>query len=179
MIKIRPERPDDITAIHGVNEEAFGEPTEAKLVDTLRATCPGGLSLVALAENEIVGHILFTPVTVQCEKGEVRGMGLAPMAVLPEHQRRGIGSRLVETGLERLRRQGCPFVIVLGQKVAVKLGIPIRTHVRDVDIANSAICLFSNVAPVVLHPVPIANGAFCARRLDADRARRAAVFLRH
>jgi len=114
VITIRPEQPDDIPAVHSINEKAFGQPTEANLVDTLRAACPKALSLVALSDGRIVGHILFTPVTIQTTTGEIQGMGLAPMAVVPERQRQGIGSHLVEAGLKALRQQACPFVIVLG-----------------------------------------------------------------
>ena len=114
MVTIRKEQPSDIPAVHAINEEAFGQPTEADIVDAIRAACPDALSLVALTGEEPVGHIFFSPVTIQSEKGGVTGMGLAPMAVLPAHQRQGIGSRLVHTGLDTLRRDGCPFVIVLG-----------------------------------------------------------------
>ena len=86
---------------------------EADLVDRLRAACPGALSLVASNESA-VGHILFTPVTVECEGVRVVGMGRAPMAVLPDYQRQGIGTQLVTSGLEILRTCGCPLVVVVG-----------------------------------------------------------------
>jgi len=114
MITIRSEQPDDVTAVYSINGKAFGQTTEANLVDTLRAACPHALSLVALSDGQVVGHILFTPVTIQGAKGEIQGMGLAPMATAPERQRQGIGSRLIEAGLKVLRQQACPFVIVLG-----------------------------------------------------------------
>jgi putative acetyltransferase len=114
MMSIRRERPEDMAAIRTVNEAAFGQSTEADIVDALRATCPDLLSLVAESAGEIVGHILFSPVTVEGGSQYRHGMGLAPMAVMPDRQRQGIGSRLVETGLEILRRKGCSFVIVLG-----------------------------------------------------------------
>jgi putative acetyltransferase len=97
-----------------VLEAAFPEPTEADLVDRLRVSCPEGLSLVAIEDEELVGHILFTPVVIETAEGAIRGYGLAPMAVLPEFQRKGIGSALVREGLRRLRSSDCPFVIVLG-----------------------------------------------------------------
>jgi putative acetyltransferase len=114
MIVIRPEEPGDIAAVHEINEKAFGQPTEAHLVDSLRGACPDALSLVAVRDEGIVGHIFFTPVTVADDEQEITGMGLAPMAVLPDCQRQGVGSRLIEAGLEILRQRGCPFVIVLG-----------------------------------------------------------------
>ena len=117
-IAIRPEKPDDVPAIRRVNEQAFDKPTEAQLVDTLRRTCPDFLSLVAeddTAEGDtVVGHILFTPVIVECQGRQIVGMGLSPMAVLPAHQRRGIGSQLITHGLSALRERGCPFVVVVG-----------------------------------------------------------------
>ena len=72
------------------------------------------LSLVALMQNQVVGHILFTPVIVESEDNIVKGMALAPMAVLPEYQRQGIGSELIRTGIEKLKMRQCPFIIVLG-----------------------------------------------------------------
>jgi putative acetyltransferase len=114
MITIRPERPGDIASIRATHESAFGQDTEADIVDALRIACPEALSLVAVSEGAIVGHIFFSPVTVQGERGTIQGMGLAPLAVLPGRQRQGIGSRLVETGLRILRQKDCPFVIVLG-----------------------------------------------------------------
>jgi putative acetyltransferase len=92
---------------------AFGQPAEADLIEKLRRACTDGLSLVA-EEGDVVGHILFTPVTVEGAGRRVCGIGLAPMAVLPDWQRRGIGSQLVRQGLDILRRRGCPFVVVVG-----------------------------------------------------------------
>lgn len=114
MIKIRTERPEDVALVRVINEQAFGQPVEADLVDRLRRACPDALSLVADDGDIIAGHILFTPVVVESSERRVIGMGLAPMAVLPDRQRQGIGSKLVESGVELLRELGCPFVIVLG-----------------------------------------------------------------
>lgn len=115
MIKIREETEEDAPAIRRVHELAFGQPTEANIVDKLRTTtCPKMLSLVAVQDDEVIGHILFSPVILNSDQGEVQGMGLAPMAVLPAYQRKGAGTGLVEEGLKRLRQAGCPFVIVLG-----------------------------------------------------------------
>ena len=113
MASIRVEEPTDGLAVRAVNERAFEEPTEADLVDELRRTCRESLSLVAV-DDIVVGHILFTPAVVSCPDRRVVGMGLAPIAVAPEYQRRGIGSALVRRGLEMLNERGCPFVIVLG-----------------------------------------------------------------
>jgi putative acetyltransferase len=114
MVKIRKEQPQDIPLIHQVNKRAFGQVLEADLVDTLRQNCNDLLSMVAVVANEIVGHILFSSVTVEGEETTAEGMALAPMAVLPEYQRQGIDSELVRAGIARLTSSGCGFVIVLG-----------------------------------------------------------------
>jgi putative acetyltransferase len=113
VITIRPERPDDASAVRRLNELAFGQPAEADLVEKLRAACSDALSLVAVADD-VVGHILFTPVVVEGASRRVVGMGLAPMAVLPDRHRQGIGSQLVRRGLDMLHQRGCPFVVVVG-----------------------------------------------------------------
>lgn len=114
MIEIRLEQSGDAVSIHKVNELAFGQPTEAILVDTLRTTCPEALSLVATMDDEVVGQILFTPVTVAVPRKEIKGLGPAPISVLPEFQRRGIGSQFVRAGMEVLNKRSLPFVVVLG-----------------------------------------------------------------
>ena len=114
MVTVRLEKPEDTPQVRRVNSEAFGQSTEAGIVDELRRACPEALFLVAEDEGEIVGHIAFTPVVIDNPVAKVEGMGLAPMAVLPSRQRQGIGSRLVKTGLNRLRDSGCAYVIVLG-----------------------------------------------------------------
>jgi putative acetyltransferase len=110
---IRPERPGDVSRIRHANERAFGRPAEADLVERLRQGCADALSLVA-EDDAVVGHILFTPVVVEGTGQQVVGMGLAPLAVLPDRQRQGIGSQLVRRGLDILRERGCPFVVVVG-----------------------------------------------------------------
>jgi putative acetyltransferase len=112
-MEIRPENPEDASRVRHVNETAFGQPAEANLVDKLRQACPESLSLVA-EDAAVVGHILFTPVVVERAGRQLLGMGLAPMAVLPDFQRRGIGSQLVRRGLDILRERRCPFVVVVG-----------------------------------------------------------------
>ncbi len=114
MITIRPEQPGDIAAVRAINEAAFGEPTEATIVDSLRNTCPHTVSLVAVEDDRILGHIFFSPVFVSGRHGVTEGMGLAPMAVLPERQRQGIGSMLVKAGIDAMHERNCPFIIVLG-----------------------------------------------------------------
>lgn len=112
MTEIRRETAGDQAAVRRLNEAAFGQADEADIIDALRSACADCISFVAVDHGMVVGHILFSPVTV--DNSSVAGMGLAPMAVLPAHQRKGIGSLLVRHGLAHLRRSGCPFVIVLG-----------------------------------------------------------------
>jgi len=114
MINIRIESQEDVLQVHTLNEQAFGQPMEANVVDKLRRNCPEYLSLVAVDGKSMVGHILFTPAVIEDSGRKIEGMGLAPMVVTQDRQRQGIGSKLVRSGLEILREQGCPFVIVLG-----------------------------------------------------------------
>ncbi len=110
---IRQETAADIAAIHAVNAAAFETTAEADLVDSLRARAADVISFVAERDGEIVGHILFSPVSL-ASSPELKIMGLAPMAVAPSHQRSGIGSALVRAGLEQCKRQGAAAVVVLG-----------------------------------------------------------------
>ena len=114
MPRIRPEKPENIHAIHAVNEAAFPTRAEADLVDALRDQGAHVLSLVAVDGERVVGHILFTPAVIETESGPIDALGLAPMAVLPERQREGIGSRLVTEGLTQCTALHYPLVVVLG-----------------------------------------------------------------
>jgi putative acetyltransferase len=98
--------------VHHVTESAFETHVEVDLIDALRQV-PGIISLVAEHDDAVVGHILFSPVTL-ANHPDLSIMGLAPMAVAPQHQRRGIGTALVNTGLERCRALGFGAVAVLG-----------------------------------------------------------------
>lgn len=114
MINVRSETSDDIAAVRRINELAFARPDEAALVDTLRKVAQPFLSLVAIDKDEAVGHILFTRVSIEGDESGRLVLGLAPMAVLPQYQRKGIGSQLVRTGLKECSRIGCDAVVVLG-----------------------------------------------------------------
>ena len=131
LLSIRLELPADIEAVHTVEELAFGQPDEADLVEKLRSNAAPMISLVAVLgggvsgssdaasletnpNEQVVGHILFTPVTIQEEDQVHNAIGLGPLAVLPEYQRRGIGSMLVERGIETCRAAGHGIMVVLG-----------------------------------------------------------------
>ncbi len=111
---IRLETPDDIPTVRRVNEQAFDQSAEARLVDALRDHGAVTLSLVAERGGDIVGHILFSPAHIVGDHGEADAIALAPMAVLPKHQRTGIGTAMVNRGLDLLRETGHGLVIVLG-----------------------------------------------------------------
>ena len=104
----------DITSIRDVHIKAFGQNQEADIVDQLRQNCNDLLSLVAILKSQVVGHILFSPATIEGQGRNFSGMALAPMAVLPKYQKQGIGSELVRAGISKLKNRRCPFVLVLG-----------------------------------------------------------------
>ena len=112
-MKIRKEINEDSEKIFALNAIAFPSEVEARLVDRLRETATPFVSLLAEEDGEIKGHILFTPVTLDSAP-ELSMLGLAPMAVAPQFQNSGIGSRLVEAGLEECRKLDTQAVIVLG-----------------------------------------------------------------
>ncbi len=110
---IQSEKEKDIDSVFALNVKAFETPAEAKLVDILREQADPVISLVCEDNLEIVGHIMFSPVILSGHP-ELKVMGLAPMAVLPEHQRKGFGSELEETGLEQCKKLSYNAVVVLG-----------------------------------------------------------------
>jgi putative acetyltransferase len=114
MVLIGPEQSSDRDAIRHVHERAFKGSDEARLVEYLRDAGKAVISLVATCHEHVVGHILFSPVSIAINPRRIRGLGLAPIAVLPEYHRRGIGSQLVHRGLEESKEQGYDLVVVLG-----------------------------------------------------------------
>jgi putative acetyltransferase len=115
QIIIRPEKPPDIPGISEVNRQAFGTTVEANLVDALRSRGAVTFSLVAVRGEKIIGHILLSPVEIVSQGGSSTALGLGPIAVLPEEQRKGIGGRLIAAGLEECRQAGHEVVVVLGE----------------------------------------------------------------
>ena len=115
-VNIRPETTADYPAVRKVNLAAFDTATEADLADAMREAPEyvPELSLVAELDGKIVGHALFSEVTVVQERGELRALSLGPIAVLPDYQRRGIGSAMIEHGHRRGRELGYPFVVLIG-----------------------------------------------------------------
>lgn len=112
-VQIRAEEEKDWADVQAVNESAFETSAEAHLVAALREQVRPAVSLVAEDGRAIVGHIMFSPVALPGHP-ELKIMGLAPMAVAPEHQRKGIGSALVRAGLEECKKLGFGAVVVLG-----------------------------------------------------------------
>jgi putative acetyltransferase len=128
-MRIRPEVEADAAAVRAVNEAAFETRAEADLVEALRCKDVSLVSLVAEAEGGVIGHILFSPVTL-VEHAQLKVMGLAPMAVAPEHQRKGVGSALVRQGLARCKDLGYCAVVVVGHaKYYPRFGfVPAHLH---------------------------------------------------
>ena len=117
LLLVRIENTEDKTELLGiraVNEADFGEVEEADLVDNLRSGGTVLVSLIAQFGSTIVGHVLFSRIWIETPSGPVPAVALAPVAVLPEHQRKGIGGQLIARGLDLLRGQGERVVIVLG-----------------------------------------------------------------
>jgi putative acetyltransferase len=111
---LRRELPEERSAIRAVNEAAFGRPDEADLVDRLRSGGAMIASFVAEREAQVVGHILFSRILLETASASIPAVALAPMAVLPAQQRRGVGGQLIRHGLDWLQGQGERIVTVLG-----------------------------------------------------------------
>ncbi len=115
-LAIRAETAADYAAIHEVNVLAFGRDNEARLVEVIRASAEfiPELSLVAVDGESVVGHILFSRVAIRAREGVLPALALAPVAVRPQLQNRGVGSELVRRGLDACRRLKHRIVVVVG-----------------------------------------------------------------
>jgi len=142
MLFFTTETPDDLAAIREVLTDAFGRPNEAKLGETIR-TSPNfipELSLVAKEDNQVLGHILFSPIVIATLTENIPALALAPLAVTPTRQRQGIGSQLVRVGLVKCQELNHSIVVVLGHpnyyqqfgfQTASKFGIQAPFSVPD------------------------------------------------
>jgi putative acetyltransferase len=113
-LTLRPETDNDHAAIREVNRLAFGQEDESRLVDALRAGGHARVSVVAEEAGRVVGHILFSTLPILTPQGIVEALALAPMAVIPDRQRQGLGSALVREGLRSCTERGHRVVVVLG-----------------------------------------------------------------
>jgi len=115
MIRIRPQnRATDLEAICQINAAAFAEHGGTEAFDQFRSKRDDILSLVAETGGQLLGHVLFCPVTLETDTGSINGMGLGQLAVKPENQRQGLGTRLSQEGIRQLQQSACPYIIVIG-----------------------------------------------------------------
>ena len=156
MTVICAETSADWAAIHDVNVCAFGRDNEARLVDALRtsSTFVPPLSLVAVDADRIVGHILFSRIHIRTAAGDVPALALAPMAVLPERQRGGVGATLIRHGLDAARRLGHRIVVVVGHPgYYPRFGfVPARARGLDAPFPDAAF-MVQELAPGALEGV--------------------------
>lgn len=119
MIWVTNETADHYDAVRQLTIDAFaasefGHCGEADLIDAIRHQCNNAVSFVALEEDRVVGHILFSPATIRCDTKTHYGMALAPLTVLPSHQRQGIGAMLIRHGMRKLAVPDVAFTVVAG-----------------------------------------------------------------
>ena len=114
MIEMREEQDGECQEIRQVIVAAFGGDSEANVVELLRDRNKAPVALVAVSDNKIIGHIMFSPVTITPAPKAFRAVGLAPLSVLPEFQRQGIGAMLTREGLKKCAAAGFEMVVVLG-----------------------------------------------------------------
>lgn len=152
-ITITPEKEKDYEHIKKVNDLAFNQINEGQLVDKLRNTpCfVRELSLVAKYEDEIIGYALFYPITIKKDSRTCDSLSLGPVSVLPKYQNKGIGSKLIKTGLEIARKLGFRPVIVIGHpEFYPRFAFEKASKWR------------------IVSPYPVPEGAFLAKELVAS-----------
>lgn len=144
MIEVRPELPKDYGTMWDVNVLAFdNRENEARLVETIRSSADFSpdLSLVAEMDGKVVGHILFSEISISGGSADLRTLALAPMAVRPAWQRQGIGSMLVREGLKRSADCGFALVAVIGHprfypRFGFVKATPMRLRCRQFNVTG-------------------------------------------
>lgn len=114
-IIVRDESPGDAVRIHAVHARAFPTDLEARLVDALRDAGAVVISQVAVVAGAIVGHVLLSPVHIEHGGSNTSVLGLAPIAVAPEYQRQGVGSKLMRSALDQARARHVGAVVLVGE----------------------------------------------------------------
>ena len=115
MNQIRPEMPQDFAAVEDLTTQAFDQTAEAEIVRRVRKeSVLHPLSLVAIRDQTIIGHVLFSKITLSETKVSGLLLGLGPVSVHPEHQRQGTGSALIREGLSTCESSGSLACFVLG-----------------------------------------------------------------
>ena len=165
-ITVRPESAADASAVRRVHQQAFGGAAEAALVNALRTQGYVRLSLVAVAEGQLVGHVLYSRAVISTPTSGVAALALAPIAVLPEYQCRGIGSMMLEASLQASVQLGERIVIVLGEPAfygrfgfSAKLAEPLTSayagpYFQALELAPEAL---RGIAGPVEYPPPFSN----------------------
>jgi putative acetyltransferase len=135
---IRDEQPKDFAAIRTVISAAFKDiphssQTEAAIVEALRAANVLTISLVAMNRDDLVGHIAFSPVTIDGQNLDWYGLG--PVAVRPHRQGQAIGATLIRAGLERLKALGAKGCVLLGEpNYYSRFGFRVYPGLRLLDV---------------------------------------------
>jgi putative acetyltransferase len=114
LTRLRLETPADLDGIRQVHVEAFGRPAEAALVDALRKQGQITVSLMAEVQQEVVGNVILSPVTIMPTVPGLKMLGLGPVAVRPGFQLNGIGTKLIGQGIDVARLLDFQAVVVLG-----------------------------------------------------------------
>ena len=155
---VRNEEPADIPAIFAVNCECFPTDAEAQLVDALRAAGRLSVSLVAVVDNEVIGHVAFSPVMTEDRS---IGLGLGPLAVVKAHRNKGIGAHLVRTGLLACKTSDCGWAVVLGDPAYyARFGF-------ETGIESSG-SLTSSTAASIFKPSNLRPDSFRPPRVESD-----------